>query len=228
MNTYSVSFNEKNVIFSDTDNPWRFKTDDKKDYDAKISLVKTTESDFCKVFEYKNSENTFSGKRICISDGKNACLIIDMVKSEKDICIYSDFTISNEDLSASCNVADKSKLVIRNSDCGVKHFRLESILDGESVLDKSGLMMPVSISSNGDISYSMYEGLYSFGKEHFLCFGFALDTLGEIIYWHLNKTENGYLINHSKTENGIEIVKDGENLKLFSSGDNKLLAEIQL
>ena len=74
----------------------------------------------------------------------------------------------------------------------------------------------------------MYEGLYSFGKEHFLCFGFALDALEEIIYWHLNKTENGYLINHSKTENSIEIVKDGENLKLFSSGDKKLLAEIQL
>jgi len=228
MNTYSVSFDKKTVLFSDIDNPWRFKTDDKKDYDAKEFLEKTEEKDFFKVYEYRNEENSFSGKRICISDGKNACFIMDFVKSDKDICIYSDFSISNCDLSVSCNVADKSKLVIRTKDCGVKHFRMDSLLDGESVLEKSGLMMPVSISSNGDITYSMYEGLYSFGKEHFLCFGFALETLGEIIYWHLNKTETGYVINHSKTGMGVEIEKDGDILRLFSCSDKKLLAEIKL
>ena len=47
----------------------------------------------------------------------------------------------NPDLTFSCNVAEKNKLVLRNKNCGIKHFRLLSEIDGISVIDKAGLII---------------------------------------------------------------------------------------
>jgi len=146
---------------------------------------------------------------------------LDIINSDEDICVYTDFSIENSDLSASCNVADKNKLVIRNSGCGLKHFRLHSEIDGNSILEKTGLMMPVSIQENGDIVYSMYDGLYSFGKKHINCFGLSSENLDRIVYWHLKGTERGYLAEAPSQAGGmeIEIFEDCVNLYDYKTGE---------
>ncbi len=225
-----IKFEDKKVIYAENVSPWRFKTSDKKDFNANLVLTEneTTEGnvDFS-LCCYKNSDETVIAKRLCFSDNKNIAFIIDVIKSSEDICVYTDFAIENKDLSASVNVADKSKLVIRKSDCAAKHFKLHSEIDGESILEKGGLMMPAEIKKNGDIVYSMYDGLYSFGKEHINCFGIATDTLSDIIYWHLNKTDRGYIIEPPSKSGGIEIEILDDCVNLYDCLTGECAANIE-
>lgn len=226
-----IKYGNEKVVYANTDCPWRFKTSDKKDFDANLVLKENamTEGNFnYSLCHYTNSDGTAEAKRLVFSDGKNIAFIFDAVKSLEDVCVYTDFIIENGDLSSSVNVADKSKLVIRKSDCAAKHFKLHSEIDGESILEKGGLMMPVEIKKNGDIVYSMYDGLYNFGKKHVNCFGVAVDTLSEIIYWHLNKTERGYLIEPPSKTGGIEIEILDDCVNLYDCSTGECTANIKI
>lgn len=208
MKEYSVNYKGRNLVYADASAPWRFKTSDKQDYGNDLALAESKSEEGKLKFSlylYKNDSGSISARRFCFSDEKNIVFFIDVITSDEDICVYTDFSIDNSDLSTSCNIADKNKLVIRNSDCGLKHFRLHSEIDGVSVLEQTGLMMPVSIKENGDIIYSMYDGLHSFGKRHINCFGFAAENLDKIVYWHLKGTDRGYLAEAPSHTDGMEI-----------------------
>ena len=231
MEEYSVKFNDKKVVYTDINKPWRFKTSDKKDYSPGIILVK---SDVVEgkvkfsLYQYENSSGCVSARRLCFSDEKNVVFFLDVINSDEDICVYTDFFINNSDLSASCNIADKNKLVIRNTGCGLKHFRLHSEIDGNSILEKTGLMMPVSIKENGDIVYSMYDGLYSFGKKHINCFGLSSETLDKIVYWHLKGTERGYLAEAPSQSGGMEIEILGDCVNIYDYKTGECLINVKL
>lgn len=47
-------------------------------------------------------------------------------------------------------------------------------------MDKASLLMPYKVKENGDILYSMYEGLHSHGKIHLSCYDFAAIHLIEL------------------------------------------------
>lgn len=195
MENYSVKYDGKSVIY--TEIPWHFKSAGNNDVDTVLNLTKSEkgydgELTFL-VEQYENTDKSISGKRIHINCGENSLFIVDLINSEEEICVYTDFTADNKDFTVSCNVAEKNKLVIRNSHCGIKHFRLMSEIDGTSIIDKTGLMMPYEVRNNGDVTYSMYEGLHSFGKKHITCFGICTATLVKIPAWHYKNDESGFI-----------------------------------
>ncbi len=225
MEKYSVKFNGKEVLYTDIHNPWRFVTADRQPYETQLKLIKNTYEETeisVSSYVYENSSKTVSAKRICFSDEKNIVFFVDFIESAEDVCVYTDFTVANFDLSASCNVADKNKLVIRNHHCGIKHFRMDAALDGTSILDKTGLMMPASIKENGDITYAMYDGLYGFGKKHMSCYVLSSEKLDQIAFWHLKGTQRGYLAEAPNRTDGveIEILDDCINLYDHNTGEH--------
>lgn len=231
MNTYSINYNEKCVAYAEIKNPWHFKTADKKAYDTNLKLVKSerkSEEISFVLHSYKNSENSLFAKRIYLAADENVVFICDFIKSEKDICVYTDFLFKNSDLSASCNIAAKNKLVIRKADCAAKHFRLFSEIDGNCIIDKTGLMMPQSVTKCGDVVYSMYEGLYSFGKEHMACFGLCTDTAEKIAGWHYIKTDKGYKVESPSKKGRWEIAMREGCIRLYDCLDLKYLFSIEL
>jgi len=231
MEEYSVKYNGKKVVYTDVNSPWRFKTTGSKDYNTELILTESKcEEGKVKfsLYNYKNLSGSFNGKRLCFSDENNVVFFLDIINSDEDICVYTDFSIDNSDLSASCNIADKNKLVIRNSDCGLKHFRLHSEIDGDSVLEQTGLMMPVSVKENGDVVYSMYDGLHSFGKKHINCFGLASEELDRIVYWHLKDTEKGYLAEAPSHTDGLEIEILDECVNLYDHSSGECLINVKL
>lgn len=228
---YSVNYNGNKAVYTDTYIPWRFKTADGKDYSLDLTLERSEheiKGINYQIYEYKDCSQSFRAKRICFTDKKNISFFCDVIKSSKDICVYTDFIAENKDYSTSCNVADKNKLVIRNNKCGVKHFKLHSEIDGNSFLEKSGLMMPVSVKECGDIVYSMYEGLYSFGKEHISSYGIVTDNIEDIIWWHFNKTEEGYMAEPPSKKDGLEIRVSDNVVKLYECLTGECLISIEL
>ncbi|MBQ4517915.1 MAG: hypothetical protein II997_04950 [Clostridia bacterium] len=231
MNAFGVNYNQNCVVYTEIKNPWHFKAADKKVYDTSLQLFKTeskTREISFTLHSYKNNENTLFAKRVYLSADENVVFICDFIKSEKDICIYTDFVIANSDLSASCNIAEKNKLVIRNAKCAAKHFRLFSEIDGNCIMDKTGLMMPQSVTKCSDVIYSMYEGLYSFGKEHIACFGFCTDTVEKIVGWHYIKTDKGYKVEPPSKGGGWEIAMEGRYIKLYDCSDLKCVFSTEL
>lgn len=217
MEKFFVEHNNVPVIHMEF--PWHFKDEWKKDIDTMPVLFHSETEQKEKVdflyHIYKDEKNNITAKRIYVKCGANTVFIVDVIQSEKDICVYTDFTAHNTDYSLSCNVADKNKLVLRNSECAIKHFRLFSQLDGNCIMDKTGLMMPYKIKKGGDVSYSMYEGLYGYGKEHISCFGFCSDTLDNIAAWHFIETENGYVAEPPSKKDSWQICFDCSCVKIY-------------
>ena len=223
MDKVFIAYNNKSVIY--TEIPWHFKDADNNDVDVDMKLIKSEKTDYVDISvvvqSYTDEEKQITANRIVILCGEKLVFITDLIKSVEDICVYTDFTAQNSDFSISCNVAEKGKLVIRNSECGVKHFRLLSEIDGVSVADSSGLMMPFAIGTCGDVSYSMYEGLHNHGKMHISCFGICVNNLDKIIHCHFQDTDNGYAAVLSPDKIRWEIQPGTDCVKIYKNSECK-------
>ena len=76
--------------------------------------------------------------------------------------------------------------------------------------------MPFSVKGNGDFSYSMYEGLHSFGKEHRMVFGFCSDVPEKIAIWHFFEEDGGFVAKFGLS---------GEKWKLLPEDSAKVYGE---
>lgn len=84
-----------------------------------------------------------------------------------------------------------------------------------NLLRKIFKLMPYKVKENGDILYSMYEGLHSHGKIHLSCYGFCSDSLDRIIRWHFRDTQRGYSAATSSKYNGWEIEVSTSCVKIY-------------
>jgi len=223
-------FVKENMPSVYTEIPWHFKTSDKKFFDTDLVLVKseTTEKNGVLCSEFVYEACGIVAKRMSFQIGNSVAFVYDSIDSEKELCVYSDFVIQNNDLSVECNIADKSKLVIRSKNTGIKHFRLSSLLDECSVMDSIGILMPYKVKSNGDIVYSMYEGLYNYGNKHRCLFGFTADSPEKIPGWHFYDSDKGFkaCAPGNATEHEIEISEN--QLKIYDAADDKCIVDIRL
>ena len=176
---------------------WRFKRKDSSWVEAEprllVSSVYQTGNIKLRFYRYELSNGVAVMTRIHIEAGENVGFVLDKIIAKEDVCVYTDFWLENKDAKVWCNVADKHRLVIRNGVKAMKYFRLCSVMDDKDVMDTAGLLMPYAIGSDLGIGYSMYEGLYDFGKEHFACFGYCISELNDMT-WHFYSGKDTFWI----------------------------------
>ena len=103
MEKFFIEHNSVPVIY--TEFPWHFKDEEKKDIDAVLRIEhseitqKEEVSFLCQI--YKNEKNNITAKRVYVKCSTNTVFIVDVIKSEKDICVFTDFTAYNADYSLS-------------------------------------------------------------------------------------------------------------------------------
>lgn len=132
-------------------------------------------------------------------------------KSPKSV--YMPF-VFNKDEDFWCNVADKTRLVIRNKNEGIKFFRTLSMTDGEDTLAKCGLLLPDKCNESGKICITPYSGLYSFGKiqkTHYILIFAPSEDIG---MWHIVKEDNSYKITNPKGECKYRINYNEDNVEV--------------
>ena len=176
-----------------SEQPWRYK---KKDGTwSKIALQLTQKEVFAQenikvyFYLYENACAKITAQRTVLKIGKQITFVIDDTVTGEPVSVYADFKLENTDAKTWCNVADKHKIVARNDEIAVKHFRLMSAVDDAVLMDKAGLLMPAQIYEDFSVGYSMYEGLYCFGQKHFTCYGFCADKPENIDKWHFIQTQ---------------------------------------
>ena len=125
--------------------------------------------------------------------------------------------MKNEDLKTWCNIADKHRITVRNEAVGFKHFRLLSETDGQDVMSTAGMLMPASILENGDVVYTMYEGLYNFGYTHDIVYGFAISDPVDIKTWHFVHDESGCLVEPPDKNGGWHFSYDGMRAEMYDT-----------
>ena len=196
------------------ENVWTFKSEEHagKVYDVtKTDEFKISCGKIDAVIEKYSCDDAEFAFRVYATVG-SINYIVDRVKAKEDVCIYSHFCIENSSKLLSVNVADKSKLVVRNGNDAFKFFRLAGELDGNDVLASGGLLLPDGVAENGvDTGMSFYTGLHNFGKDHTAIFCICTGHSDSIPGWHMKRTDDGGYLAEPKGKVG--------SYKLFSQDD---------
>lgn len=173
---------------------WRLKKADGMWDDSGLEQVETSVRKKQDIVLYRQVYRSRDGKnefcRIHIKAGACAGFLIDQIHTQEETCVYTDFELKNQDGKTWCNVPDKHRLVVRDAENGMKHFRFFCRQDEKDVKDTAGLLLPDRIGKDYSIGYSMYEGLYHYGKEHFSCFGYLLSDQNSIKLTHFSMDGN--------------------------------------
>ncbi|MBR2885291.1 MAG: hypothetical protein IKB93_10950 [Clostridia bacterium] len=141
---------------------------------------------------FSTTNSLIKAKRYEITAGGSTVFIFDKVLSQIPVNLRTKFHIrSGKDLR--CNIADKSKLVIRQGGNAVKFFRLIYQADGEEVLKTASLMLPDGFCENGDMGLTYYSPMHNFAKEHTVLYGICSDTENRIAAWHFFD-EEGFIV----------------------------------
>ena len=218
MSEFKVVEMDATLVEISTETPWRFKRKDGSFVDAQLKQesVVTHEKGAFKVtaYGYKTDDDSIQAKRCYVEAGEHAGFIIDKIATQEDLCVYADFSLKNEDGNSWCNIADKHKLVERNAVAGMKHFRLFSLMDGNDIMAKAGLLMPAKIGADQSINYAMYEGLYNFGQQHLIGHGYCSNEPASVAKWHFTATENVHCVEPSNHEEGWLMELQGDILKV--------------
>lgn len=145
-----------------------------------------------------------TAKRFEIEVGNDAIFILDKISSQLPINVKTRFWIKGgPDLR--CNIAEKNKLVLRNSGDAAKFFRLLYQADGNDWLNTAGLMLPDRFSESGGTGLSFYSGLHHTAKVHTMLYGICSDTEQNIARWHFLK-EDGFIVRPPSQIGGYRIV----------------------
>lgn len=191
---------------AEAENLWRIKKEDGSWIGTqpvlKLSAVQEHMGIRALYREYVFPDLAGSFKRLRLQAGENVSFLLDHIVTGEKVCVYTDFSLENKKGELWCNVADKNKLVFREGETAMKHFRLGCRLDGLDVTSSAGLLMPSKIGTNREFFYAMYEGLHGFGQEHISCFGCCRADSERILKWHLKADETGYVIEPSDHREG--------------------------
>ena len=179
------------------ENVWDFKNEKDKEKTFDISFEKAVtlnKENIEAVVEKYSCSDTEYAFRIYVTIG-NINFMVDRVKATYPICIYSNFCFENANHALSINVADKSKLVVRNGDGAFKFFRMLNVMDGNDMLPTGGLSFAESAASNGvDMKMNYYTGLHKQGLEHTAVFCICTGDSVNIPGWHMKNLEDGGLL----------------------------------
>lgn len=181
---------------------WRFRTKSGAE-EAALPVVASTETKVCGGFTVTKTEYAVSGgraTRVLITDGQQIAVVVDRLSLTEPRSVYTTFSAPQEkDLT--CNVANRSRLVLRSAERGAKLFRLWQTVDGADGMDSAGLLLPDGFS-DGAIRLAFYSGLYSFGRDHLSVFGLAEEQSDKVKGWHMEQGE------------GIEITAPDKSCRL--------------
>ena len=179
------------------ENVWDFKNEREKEKTFDISFVDSyaiNKENMEAVVEKYSCADTEYAFRIYVTIG-NINFMVDRIKATFPICVYSNFCFENANHALSINVADKSKLVVRNGDGAFKFFRMLNNMDGDDMLPTGGLSFAESAASNGvDMKMSYYTGLHKMGLDHTTVFCICTGDSVNIPGWHMKNLEDGGLL----------------------------------
>ncbi len=183
------------------ENVWDFKNEKEKEKTFEISFDKAftlNKERMEAVVEKYNCEYTEYAFRVYVTIG-NINFMVDRIKATFPICVYSNFCFENANQALSINVADKSKLVVRNGEGAFKFFRMLNVMDGNDMLPTGGLSFAQSAASNGvDMKMSYYTGLHKHGLDHTAVFCICTGDSENIKWWHMKSLEDGGLLAEPK------------------------------
>lgn len=125
--------------------------------------------------------------RVLITDGAQIGAIVESMILEAPRCVYTTFSIpQSRDLN--CNVASKSRLVLRAGGRGAKLFRLANQVDGTDMMEGCGLLLPDGVTAD-EVGITPYSGMYAFGCRHRSVFAVTVDEADRIKGWHMEGKE---------------------------------------
>ncbi len=125
--------------------------------------------------------------RVLITDGAQIGVIVENMILETPRCVYTTFSVPrSEDLN--CNVASKSRLVLRAGGRGAKLFRLANQVDGTDMMEGCGLLLPDGVTADA-VGITPYSGMYAFGCRHLSVFAMAVEAEDKIKGWHMEGKE---------------------------------------
>lgn len=125
--------------------------------------------------------------RVLITDGAQIGAIVESMILEAPRCVYTTFSIpQSRDLN--CNVASKSRLVLRAGGRGAKLFRLANQVDGADMMEGCGLLLPDGVTA-AEVGITPYSGMYAFGYRHRSVFAMTVDEADKIKGWHMEGKE---------------------------------------
>ncbi|MBQ7953999.1 MAG: hypothetical protein IJ332_04600 [Clostridia bacterium] len=213
------------------ENVWDFKNEkeNEKTFEISFENAVTLNKDKMEAVVEKYSCNDVEyAFRIYVTIG-NINFMVDRVKATLPICVYSNFCFENANHTLSINVADKSKLVVRNGGGAFKFFRLLNVMDGNDMLPTGGLSFAESAASNGvDMKMSYYTGLHKVGLDHTavfcLCTGDSVNVRG----WHMRTLEDGGLLVEPRDKVASYVLYVNEDVITVKSLETGEVLEIDL
>lgn len=203
-----MNYMEKNFLHSQ-EMPFEFTDSGKKNISDSVGLKKISE-ETDEIGKIKIKKTQFSADGIVkyavryeFKCGENTKFIADKTVSDGTaIGVRSKFAI-DYNANFNCNIAAKNRLVLRKDEIGEKFFRLEYILDNESIMEKAGLLLPDKISDK-EIGLTFYSGIYKFGCEHTALYGICTDAENSVGMWHFVE-DNGFKAEPPTREGGYKI-----------------------
>ncbi len=213
---------DKDFLYS-KDVPFEFLDDGKQHIDDKVGIKKVS-SEYFETGDIKVIKTVFSADNIVKSAVRyefycreNTLFIADRVLSDGlNIGVRTRFFVAHNDIF-NCNVAAKSKLVLRKDGIGKKFFRLACTLDGESIIEKAGLLLPDGTSA-ASLGLTFYSGLYRFGREHTSIYGICTDADSNMGKWHFLE-DNGFLAQPPTHEGGYKISQNENSVTVENTAN---------
>ena len=125
--------------------------------------------------------------RVLVHDGAQIGAIVESMILEAPRCVYTTFSIP-QSRELNCNVASKSRLVLRAGGRGAKLFRLANQVDGADMMEGCGLLLPDGVTA-AEVGITPYSGMYAFGCRHRSVFAMTVDEADKIKGWHMEGKE---------------------------------------
>lgn len=169
---------------------WQFREKNGKNVSVETTLVNSddkSEGNLYAKTRFYGADND-SIKTFLLTDFGKIALYIEKFEFQVPKCAYTTLKLPFDN-DFKCNVADKNRLVIRDSGTGIKFFRIESYTDGTDTLQESGLLFPDGFSSDGKLCLTAYSGLYCFGNQQFAAYIVVQSSSDQIGQWHIRKND---------------------------------------
>lgn len=164
-----------------------------------------------------------NASRIIVSDRERLCFVFDKVHTAFPASLYTDFYIGGSLGEMSCNIADINRIVVRSGGMFYKFFRLYNCLNGESKMEKAGLMLPDKNPQNTDLKLSYYEGIHGLYNTHISLYGICGDVEQNCWAWHYKVS--GSVFSAQPPEGAKECFSvsiDGGKFTVFSPGRKEI------
>lgn len=213
------------------ENVWDFKNEREKERVFDISFENSFEikkERMEAVVEKYSCADTKYAFRVYVTIG-NINFMVDRIMATFPVCVYSNFCFEDANHVLSINVADKSKLVVRNGDGAFKFFRMLNTMDGNDMLPTGGLSFAQSAASNGvDMRMSYYTGLHKHGLDHTAVFCICTGDSANIPYWHMKPLEDGGLLAEPKDKVASYVLYVNDCIIKVKSLETEEILEIDL